>query len=136
MSNLMERLYEAPARVEHIVHLPTMAHENFDLYEWLVELPTDVIKEVFGSVPEGREDWGRAEVFDFMEESVPWLTGPTWIVEVSTPVKTAGPTDHGYSFSWGNYLSKCHCGATFEEALEKGLAWAESVPVRQKQPKQ
>lgn len=125
---LSERMWDATARVERIIHFEAMLTEpDRDLCEWIVESLENPIKERVGW---SDEQWqGIVELLDedreeFASTLARRLTG--WAVQMSTPVPS-GMERGSVMLSWGYYESRCFMADTYEAALESALAWAESV---------
>lgn len=121
---LRDRMYEAAMRVERIVHTESMLVESpdRDLIEWLTE--HDDLLEAIKAEVDWDESWGSLADLDpeeFMEAT--WgLKG--WVVEVAQPVMKRNGV--GFSYSWGHYRTRRFLAPSYPEALEAGLAWAES----------
>lgn len=124
---LSERMWDATARVERIIHFPAMLTEpDRDLCEWLIDAMGDQIKAAVG----WQEEWGTLEALlkedreEFTSALARRLNG--WAVQISTPIPVG--LDRGsVGLSWGYYQSRCFMADTYDAALEQGIVWAESV---------
>lgn len=125
--SLSERMWDASARVERIIHFEAMLTEpDRDLCEWLLEQMEPQLKEAM----KWQEEWGSlyALLDEDREEFVSTLARRLdgWAVQISTPVPS-GMERGSVMLSWGYYQSRCFMAGTYDAALEAGITWAESV---------
>lgn len=124
--SLSERCYEALLRVSKIIHLDAMTADaiDYDVREFLTDDAADITAELLGVEPNELYEWDRDEFDDVWS----WKRPSGWMIEAATPVKSK-PSGTGFMFSWGHCWLGRFYGATYDEALEKAFAWAESRPV-------
>ncbi len=130
---LAERCFYATVRVERIVHLATMASDDSidsDLAEWLeddcAELLTEVLGHPLGEVV-SQYGPGNSRRREALLEALVDKPALGWIIEMATPTMTPNADNTSASFSWGQYRMRAFYGESYEEALEKGFAWAQST---------
>lgn len=128
MNETLEKLYDATVRIERIIYLAgaMAATDAFsdDLNDFLDE-EDDVITKCLGGIPEWVDLTARnSERADWVWE---WLRGAGkfgFLVRFATPVMK--PVSKGArSYSWGYYNTEWVYAESVDEAVEKGLAWAE-----------
>lgn len=130
-AELAERCFEIPARVDRIVHLATVGGDDMDddLFEWLTDDARHALAGAFGTDVDtfdaGLLELGPAESHRREALASALVHKPVlgWLVEVSTPTKRA--LGAGCTFSWGSYRSQVVYAATYEDALDTGLTWAQ-----------
>lgn len=121
---LFERLNDAEARVETIIHLVGMMAvgfgENFSdpLDDFLGSLEADTLRECFPDIPAAVDEAvgapdGNEMFFEWVMSAEKW----GFVVCIATPVMRPD------GYSWGYYRTRWVYGDTFDEAVEKGLAW-------------
>jgi hypothetical protein len=119
---LAERLEDAIGRIERIVHLDTMTiNASHDLTEWLLEDCRSFLVAEF--------EWEEEDCGDPHEELLELISikrKSGWIVQGAVPVMTLLGDGPACSFSWGHYLVDQFYAQTYEAAIEKVIAWAES----------
>jgi hypothetical protein len=129
MTPIMEKLYDATARIESVIFMAgaMAATDAFpdDLNDFFDDEDVETIEKLFGKMPdwvdlEGR-GYERAEgIFEWLKESKKF----GFLVKFATPVMTpSGPNSR--SFSWGYYSTQWFYEESIEAAIEKGLAWCE-----------
>lgn len=123
MSYLLQRMFDAPARVEAIICLAAMVTDG---------APADPIRDLlddgddfsaaFPDAPEWlTEELGTSSAYDAFSEWVANGKAPEWVVKMATPVMRRSGS--GYTYSWGHYRTRCFSASTFEDAVDAGLAW-------------
>lgn len=118
-----DRLGAANARVQNIVHIAGAIAGDGTFGDSLLdflESEFDEIEACLGTMP--GELQAVMDTFDMTEEFRAWAlqNGKLgFLVQVATP--------GGSLLSWGWYKTAWFYGETWEEALEKGLAWAQGV---------
>lgn len=126
MNEILEKLYEATLRVERTIYLAGALSDSSlpdDLNDFLDD--EDVVAECLGDIP----DWVdlAARPVDRGDWVCEWLMSAGrfgYLVQFATPVMTPHSAT-SRSFSWGYYSTKWVYAETMEEAIDKGLAWAE-----------
>lgn len=129
MNSIIEKLYDANARIERVIFLAgALAGQDAfadDLNEFFDDEDVETIEECLGGIPTwvdlGASRWERSD--DIYE----WLTAAGklgFLVQFATPVMTKR-TEFARSFSWGYYKTKWFYAETIDEAIAKGLAWIE-----------
>lgn len=118
-----EAIFEADLRIDRIMNL---AHQcitdpvSDEVVEWFEDYATDDLAEALG-VREFVDEHGWRTT---LNEEGGWLTG--WVLSVATP--QLKPSEDGRSariLGWSSLVHAVH-GETYDEALEKALAWAEA----------
>lgn len=129
MKAIMEKLYDATARIERVVFiagaLATADTCTDDLDEFLDHEDNEVIEKCLGEIPDWVDIDGRG--MDRAESVFEWLhdSGKLgFLVQFATPVME--PHGNSRSFSWGYYNTQWIYADTIEDAVDKGLAWVET----------
>lgn len=134
--DLLDRFDQATARIERVI--PLFAAADGDAASddacCFLENEFEEIERALGKLPAWLkdEDMGGCE---FQGAFFEWLYRQGkfgFLVQFATPVMTHY-TKTSRAFSWGYYNTEWVYGDTFEQALEAGFAWVESVRKREKQ---
>lgn len=113
---LSQRCHEAVLRVDHILHLDTMA----------IDLDTDTAETICDALTQlGLAD--ESIDADEVADSPGWLLselGGGWLVQAATPVRAS----RDEPFSWGYTAARWFHAGTYESAVDQALVWAEQCP--------
>lgn len=130
--SLSQQMWDASARVERIIHVPTMlACEAFDADDLIDEIDdpppalatclgitAEQLDEIVGSDRRMREEY-------IQEAAAMAKDAPPWLVFVSHPVERK-LSETGCRCSWGHYTTQAFAGWTFEGAVAAGIAWVDA----------
>lgn len=127
---VLDKMFDANVRMEMVIYLagqlaghntlPDALEEFFDTEE------LDTIQECFGEIPPNI-DLDETSRWERDEQINEWLSNSEtlgFLVQFATPVMESDGTG-GSIFSWGCYTTKWVYAETMDEAVVKGLAWAE-----------
>lgn len=125
---LAEEFFERLLRVEQIIHLATMAGESMpdEVREALTgdTGAQSALADVMGmSAAELADAWGDGDM-DEIASDLAWKKAHGWLVCFATPVRRYRLGVEGAGFSWGHTYEKWVYADTYDEAIEKGRAWA------------
>jgi len=125
MKLVMEKLFEATARIEQVIWIAGALAAGDDMAEELREFfeyeDNETIERCFGPIP----DYVDLEAHGFDEAISEWIQAIGefgFLVKFATPVMK--PSGRGCRlFSWGYYSTKWVYAKTLDEAVEQGLAF-------------
>lgn len=130
MKDLLEKMCDAPARIERLILLAGAmgSHDAFPdgLNEFFDDEDEETIEKCLGRIP----DWVNIETsgherYDAVFE---WLVDSNklgFLVQFATPVmKPIGKNCRTYS--WGHYGTEWIYADTLDEAIDKGMKWVKS----------
>lgn len=133
MKLVMEKLFEATARIEQVIWIAGALAAGDDMAEDLQEFfqfeDDKTIERCFGPIP----DYVDFDAHGFDEAISEWMSAIGefgFLVKFATPVMK--PSGRGSrSFSWGYYSTQWIYAETLDEAVEKGLAWVSECRARE-----
>lgn len=133
-----DRCYEATVHTETILHIGGMAGSGFDVNSDGIEgfldrcfdkHPPAALSAFPGLLKEmrrGKKEEGRGGALLAFSEYTAERSLYGFLVQVATPVFKYTSEDSA-SFSWGLCNTEWFYGETFEEAIAKGVTWAEET---------
>jgi hypothetical protein len=131
MKDLHEKLDDATLRMSQIILLAGMLNDGDalpdPLQEFLEEEADKTLRECFPDMPESMLD-GRDEERMFKEEFACWAhqAGKLgFVIQFDRPVMRRSPSGKSATFSWGYCMQHWAYGDTLEDAVAKGLEWAQ-----------
>ena len=121
---VQEHIFDVGLRIDRIFNLAHQCGADpvpDDVVEWFEDNANDALAETLKIDPSWVDEHGWDVVLD---EEGGWLTG--WILSVAIP--RLEPSEDGKSarvLGWSSLLNVVHAD-TYDEAVEKALAWADA----------
>ena len=122
---ISEKLANAIARIECLLHLGGMANDTDQVPDYLGEMLDEQGEEELKVIFPGIPDWVIESLAEYdRSDFVEWLHRNNklgFLVQFATPVMQGG--ERCRTYSWGHYNTCWIYAETLAEAVEHGLKW-------------